>query len=220
VPSGGRERILEATYAWVARYGLGKTTVDDADSFPELLEQALLFAHDAIEHHEVLQKILETEPERLLPMLTVESWRLRRLVVEFLLPHVPVDSLRPGTTRERAADYVARMLSSFEAGRRFAGHGDMQFLLAHEPERVLPHLAFGEMGDLLRAAGELARPWLGRHLDDETAVRVGEWAARIMVPYTSSPDPAVDLGDEDAIRPLVRTFVLPGIMNARTHREH
>ena len=28
--TGGRERILEATYACVARYGLGKTTVEDA----------------------------------------------------------------------------------------------------------------------------------------------------------------------------------------------
>src|SRR6266550_2674688 len=28
--TSGRERILEATYACVARYGLGKTTVEDA----------------------------------------------------------------------------------------------------------------------------------------------------------------------------------------------
>ena len=154
----GRERILEATYACVARYGLGKTTVEDAareagvsratvyrhfpggkdqlvaevisweatrffvrlavaiegaESFPALLEHALLFAHRAIEEHQVLQKILETEPERLLPTLTVESWRLRQFIVDFLLPHIPADGLQPGVTREQAADYVARMLLSF-----------------------------------------------------------------------------------------------------------
>jgi AcrR family transcriptional regulator len=158
VPPQGRERILEATYACVARYGLGKTTVEDAareagvsratvyrqfpggkdqlvaevisweatrffvrlataiadvQSFPDLLEQALLFAHRAIEEHEVLQKILETEPERLLPTLTVDSARLRRFVVDFLLPHIPAQDLQPGVTREQAADYVARMLLSF-----------------------------------------------------------------------------------------------------------
>src|SRR3954453_23628967 len=137
----GRERILEATYACGARYGLGKTTVEDAAreagvsratvyrhfpggkdqlvaevipweatrffarlagaiagarSFPVLLEHALLFAHQAIEEHAVLQKILETEPERLLPTLTVESWRLRQFIVDFLMPHVPDDQLQPG----------------------------------------------------------------------------------------------------------------------------
>jgi AcrR family transcriptional regulator len=154
----GRERILEATYECVARYGLAKTTVDDAaraaglsratvyrhfpggkdqlvaevigweatrffgrlaeavagaDTFPRLLEEALLFAHRAILEHEVLQKILQTEPERLLPTLTVESWRLRDLVVAFLVPSVPAAALRPGVTPQAAADYVARMLLSF-----------------------------------------------------------------------------------------------------------
>ena len=154
----GRERILEATYECVARYGLAKTTVDDAaraaglsratvyrhfpggkdqlvaevigweatrffgrladavsgaDTFPRLLEHALLFAHRAILEHEVLQKILQTEPDRLLPTLTVESWRLRDLVVAFLVPSIPARALRPGMTPERAADYVARMLLSF-----------------------------------------------------------------------------------------------------------
>jgi len=62
---------------------------------------------------EVLQKILQTEPDRLLPTLTVESWRLRDLVVAFLVPSIPARALRPGMTPERAADYVARMLLSF-----------------------------------------------------------------------------------------------------------
>ena len=115
-----RERILEATYACIARYGMAKTTVEDAarearmsratvyryfpggkeqllletvgweasrffqrlalavagaPDFTTMLEEALVFAHRAIEEHEVLQKVLETEPERLLPLLTIESDR-------------------------------------------------------------------------------------------------------------------------------------------------
>src|SRR5437763_3894503 len=135
-----RERILEAAYACVARYGLGKTTVEDvarearlsratvyryfpggkdqlvrdviawetgrffgrlaeavagAPDFAALREEALLFAHRAVEEHEVLQKILVTEPERLLPQLTVESERVLVFIRRFLLPYLEREELRP-----------------------------------------------------------------------------------------------------------------------------
>src|SRR4051812_37755045 len=153
-----QERILEAGYACVARYGLAKTTVEDvarasglsratlyryfpggrdqllrdviawetgrffgrlaeavsgAPDFPSLLEGALLFAHRAVEEHEVLQKVLQTEPERLLPQLTVESERILVFIRRFLVPYLEREELRPGVEPEEAADYVARMLLSF-----------------------------------------------------------------------------------------------------------
>lgn len=155
-----RERILEAAYECVARYGLGKTTVEDvtraarvsratvyryfpggrdqlvreviawetgrffgrlaeavagAGDFAGLLEEALVFAHRAIEEHEVLQKILETEPERLLPQLTVQSERILVFIRGFLLPYLERERLRPGVDPAEAADYVSRMLLSFTA---------------------------------------------------------------------------------------------------------
>jgi AcrR family transcriptional regulator len=153
-----RERILEAGYACVARYGLAKTTVEDvaraarlsratlyrhfpggrdqllreviawetgrffgrlaeavagAPDFAGLLEEALVFAHRAVEEHEVLQKVLQTEPERLLPQLTVESERVLVFIRRFLLPYLEREDLRPGVDPEEAAGYVARMLFSF-----------------------------------------------------------------------------------------------------------
>jgi AcrR family transcriptional regulator len=155
-----RERILEASYACVARYGLAKTTVEDvaraarlsratvyryfpggrdqlmreviawetgrffgrlaeavagAPDFAALLEEALVFAHRAVEEHEVLQKVLQTEPERLLPQLTVESERTLTFIRRFLLPYLEREELQmaPG----EAADYVARMLVSFIANQ-------------------------------------------------------------------------------------------------------
>ena len=153
-----RDRILEATFTCVARYGLGKTTVEDVarearlsratvyryfpggkdelirdtiswevarffarlatavdgvTDFGDLLVEALLFAHRAVEEHEVLQKVLETEPERLLPQLNVDSDRIRGFIRAFLAPHIPDEALPPGTTRMEAADYVSRMLLSF-----------------------------------------------------------------------------------------------------------
>lgn len=153
-----RERVLEATYACVARYGLGKTTVEDvareaglsratvyrtfpggreqlqrevivwevgrffgrlaeavagAPDFSSLVEEALLFAHRAVEEHEVLQKILQTEPGRLLPQLTVESQRIVAFIAAFLLPYLERETLVPGVEAGAAAEYVARMLLSF-----------------------------------------------------------------------------------------------------------
>ncbi|MBV8981767.1 MAG: TetR/AcrR family transcriptional regulator [Acidimicrobiia bacterium] len=153
-----RERILEAGFACVARYGLAKTTVEDvarasslsratlyryfpggreqllrdviawetgrffgrlaeavagAPDFPSLLEEALLFAHRAVEEHEVLQKVLQTEPERLLPQLTVESERILVFIRRFLVPYLEREELRPDVEPEEAADYVARLLLSF-----------------------------------------------------------------------------------------------------------
>jgi AcrR family transcriptional regulator len=156
--SSVRERIIEATYACVARYGMGKTTVEDvarqsrvsratvyryfpggkdelmretiswevarfftrlaaavdgAADFTDLLVEALLFAHRAVEEHGVLQKVLQTEPERLLPQLNVDSDRIRGFIRAFLMPHIPPDSLPEGTTALEAADYVSRLLLSF-----------------------------------------------------------------------------------------------------------
>jgi AcrR family transcriptional regulator len=152
-----RERLLEAGYACVARYGIAKTTVEDvarearlsratlyryfpggkdqliadvigweagrfferlgravqgAPDLATLLEEALLFAHQAVEDHAVLQRILVTEPDLLLPHLTVESTRLLDLIKVFLAPRLAEASLAPGVDVARAADWIARMLLS------------------------------------------------------------------------------------------------------------
>lgn len=157
-----RERLLEAAYACVARYGLAKTTMEDVAResrlsratvyryFPsgkdqlvrevvawetarffdrltravahhvdlaELLEETLLFAHRAVEEHAVLQKILETEPERLLPVLTTESSRLLALVKQFLVLAMTRAPIRPDVDADAAADYVARMVLSYIGGQ-------------------------------------------------------------------------------------------------------
>jgi AcrR family transcriptional regulator len=157
--SSSRTKILEATYACIARSGLGKTTLEDAAreagvsratvyrhfpggrdqllreviawetarfflrlaeavagvaDFADMLEEALLFAHDAVERHEVLQRTLRAEPERLLPTLTVESDRIRVAIVEFVVPHLEAAPRRcPGVDARAAADHIARLLLSW-----------------------------------------------------------------------------------------------------------
>ena len=70
--------------------------VPGADSLEELMERGLCFAHGAIEAHELLQQMVRTEPERLLPTLTVESGKSVALIAGFLVPY-----LRPPRVRGR-----------------------------------------------------------------------------------------------------------------------
>ena len=164
---GPRQRILEATYACVARYGLAKTTMEDAarearlsratvyryfpggreelvdavvswqyllffgrlyeevhgaDSLEEVLERGLAFARRSLLEHEVLQKVLETEPDVLVPKLTVESNRTVGLIAGFLVPYLHKDGLAPGVDIHEAADFVARMLLSYISS---PGHWDL-----------------------------------------------------------------------------------------------
>jgi hypothetical protein len=89
--------------------------------------------------HEVLQKMLETEPERLLPLLTVESQRTLPFIAAFLLPYLARERdegrLRADLDIEQAADYLARaILSLIGAEGRFDLHdpGEVHDLVARE----------------------------------------------------------------------------------------
>ena len=153
-----RQRILEATYACVARWGLSKTTVEDAarqaglsratvyryfpggreeligavvgwefarfflrlyeevqdaETLEEVMERGLVFAHNAILGHEVLQRILQTEPEKLLPRLTIEANETHKLVAAFLVPYLVRHGMAEGPDLDAAADFLARMVLSY-----------------------------------------------------------------------------------------------------------
>jgi len=164
---GPRQRVLEATYVCVARWGLSKTTVEDAareaglsratvyryfpggrdelidavvswqylrffgrlyeevrgaGSLEEVLERGLAFARQALLEHEVLQKVLQTEPDVLLPKLTVESNRTVGLISGFLVPYLHEHALAPGVDIHSAADFLARMILSYISS---PGHWDL-----------------------------------------------------------------------------------------------
>ena len=164
---GPRQRILEATYACVARWGLSKTTVEDAareaglsratvyryfpggrdelidavvswqflvffgrlyeevhgaTSLEEVLDRGLLFARRALIEHEVLQKMLEIEPDVLMPKLTVESNRTVGLIAGFLVPYLHEHGMAEGVEIHQAADFLARMILSYISS---PGHWDL-----------------------------------------------------------------------------------------------
>lgn len=158
VPEDPRDRILAATVVCLGRYGIAKTTVDDAareaglaratvyryfpdgkeqliaesitwavaqffqelylavadaPDFPTLVEQALIHAHRAVDEHVVLQKVLETEPERLLPQLTQSAPQVQAVLRDFLADQLRHEDLLPGIDALEAGDWLARMGLSF-----------------------------------------------------------------------------------------------------------
>lgn len=110
----GKDQLVREVVAWEAGRFFERLTraVAHHVELADLLEEALVFAHRAVEDHVVLQKILETEPERLLPLLTTESGRLIALVKQFLVLAMQRTRLRPGLDVDVAAEYLARMVLS------------------------------------------------------------------------------------------------------------
>lgn len=153
-----RSRILESTVTCLGRFGIAKTTVDDAAReagvaratvyrhFPDgrdqliaesitwavgrffhelfdavaeetdlavLLEHALFHAHRAVGEHEVLQKVVETEPERLMPQLSQSAPMVQEAVRGFLAERLEAEHLRDGIDVDGAADWLSRMGLSF-----------------------------------------------------------------------------------------------------------
>lgn len=118
---GGKEELLRDLVAWdMGRFfrRLGDA-VAGAPDLATLVEEALVYARRSLLAHDVLQRVLVTEPERLLPLTTVEAGRILPLIAGFLVPYVERDvragSLRGDVDVDAAADYVARMVLSFVA---------------------------------------------------------------------------------------------------------
>jgi AcrR family transcriptional regulator len=193
-PTGGgsqEERITDAALRCFARWGVAKTTLEDV-------------GREAGYSRATVYRFFPGGKDALVDTVA------RREVTRFL----EGIAARIETVADRGLEEVL-VAAMAEAGRRFRGHAPLQFLLAHEPETVLPRLAFSHMDEVLRTAADFGRPWLARYLDDEDAARLSEWAARILLSFASCPADGVDITDEASIRSLVQTYVLPGAVRER-----
>ena len=186
-PLALEDRIVDATLRCIARWGVAKTTLDDvareANCSRATIYRAVPGGKDGL-----IEAVVRAELDRFFAALTARLDAVDGQGLEALL--------------------VAGMA---EVGRRITDHPALQYVLLHEPESVCPHLAFSQMDVVLRTASEFATPWLARHVPEVEAARLAEWVTRILLSYASMPAEEVDITDEESIRRLVRTFVLPGI---------
>jgi AcrR family transcriptional regulator len=180
------QRVVDAALRCVARWGIGKTTLDDV-------------AREASCSRATIYRLFPGGKDALLDAITaVELDRFfRGLAQTFDEAHDLEDLLVGGIV------YASRAL---------AGHAALQFVLAYEPELVLPKVAFHHADRVLSAISAFAAPYLTPHVGAEEAPRVAEWVARLVLTYTLAPADDVDTGDEESVRRLVRTFVLPGLV--------
>jgi len=118
---GGRDELLSETVGWELGnyFGALADRVRDAPDLETLLERGLVFAHESVRDHAVLRKVLETEPERLLPLLSTEAAATLPFIADFLQPYLRREAaagrLVPGTDLDGAADYLARGILSLIA---------------------------------------------------------------------------------------------------------
>jgi len=112
---GGRDEVVNATVAWATLDFFGRLYehIQGAASLEAMMELGIRFAYRAIVEHEVLQRVMQTEPDLLLPILTVESNRIRSGIAEVLAPYLEARGLAPGVDLGDAADFLARMILSY-----------------------------------------------------------------------------------------------------------
>ena len=138
---GGKDELLRETVGWeMDRFflHLGEE-LGDATDFAEFLERALPLARQELRGHAVLQKVLETEPDRLNALITVQQHRVIGAIAAYFLPLLERDRERglvsPDADLVAASEYVARLSLSLIAspGRHDLGDaGEVRQLVRGE----------------------------------------------------------------------------------------
>ena len=182
-------RVLVATIACIGRWGLAKTTLDDI-AREAGLSRATVYRLFPGGKDTVVRAAITAEVDafgRALEARTAACDDLEGVLVT-VITH-GTDVLRT--------------------------HPALQYLLAHEPEQVLPHLAFGSLDAVLAAAAAVGAPLLEPYIGRGDAARAAEWVARLVLSYALSPSTWFDLADEADARRFTTTFLLPGLLSRK-----
>jgi len=180
-------RILDAALTCIARVGLTKTTLDDV-------------AREAGCARATVYRCFSNKQQLLAALVVREAVTLRDAI--------GAEAAETTTLGEAITAVVTTSV------RCFHEHPALSFICAHEPDVLVPYLAFEREDAVLRTAAVLVAPALVRFVDPTAAVRLGEWIARITLSYLFSPSETFDIGDAEQVRALVDDFVVPGFVNS------
>ena len=141
----GKEQLFDEMIAWeVARFFTNLAEhVASEKGLARRLEVGLPYAHRALADHEVFQKVLETEPERLLPHLSTSIPMITEALRNYLASLLITEDLAPGADIPEAADYLARMVLTFISGEGMWDLDDAEQVRA----LVRGHLLVGILAD-------------------------------------------------------------------------
>jgi AcrR family transcriptional regulator len=178
-------RVIDAMLRCIARWGVAKTTGEDV-AREAGVSRATLYRAFPGGRRALYEAILRHELGRFVDSISVEL--------------DAADSLED-----------ALVTGMVGAGRFLRDHDALQYLLRHEPERVLPAFAFHRLDRVLAAATALCAPHLARFTSTEAAAIGADWAARLVLSYSLHPSPVLDLADEASVRRVVGTYLAPGL---------
>jgi AcrR family transcriptional regulator len=178
-----RVRIADAATRCVARKGVMKTTLDDV-AREAGCSRATVYRTFPGGKEEVIAAVVDTEVARLFSAIAVAMGR--------------ADDLEDAV--------VAGIVATASA---LGDHAALAYMLENEPGVLLPHLCFAPMGRVIEGASRFASPFLVRWLDPEAALRLADWATRIVLSYLATPAVGIDLRNEPSARRLVSAFVTP-----------
>ena len=177
-------RASAALLACVARFGLAKTTLDDV-------------AREAGCSRATLYRYFDGKAAIVAHTVDVEVERMTSAAVD------------AGLEASTLGDAVVAVAVS--AARDLSSHAALWFLLEHEPESILSHLAFAEGDLVLVTVGDALAPAFTRWLEPADATRAGEWIARVLRSYVLMPEPSIDLTDTASAREFLGELVVPGL---------
>lgn len=183
------DRISAAALSCVARWGLTKTTLEDV-AREAGCGRATIYRTFAGGKRELMRAVLAGEVTRF------------RAEVEAAMHAV-----------QDADDLEETVVAGVVAAAGFLErHEALAYLLAHEPDVVLPWIGFHRIRVLYDLVGDFAVPHLQRFVaDPEDARRAAEWLSRVVLTYVLNPADGVDLADPAAARHLLSTYVIPGL---------
>ena len=179
-------RVVDAALACFGRWGVAKTTLDD-------------IAREAGVSRATIYRLFPGGKD-----VVIDAVVGRELVHFFAGLSAALDA--------SAGDLESVLVTGISyTTRAIRSHTALQFVLAHEPEVVLPLVAFDRLDVVLDRAAAFCAPWLEPHVGKEWAPRAGEWITRMVLSYTLVPSDGFDLTTETDARRFVQSFVLPGL---------
>lgn len=178
-------RVLDAALTCIGRVGLAKTTLDD------VAREAGCARATVYRYFPGKQQLIAALVER-----EVATFQFRLLTA--------------ASGAESLGDAVTAVITT--AADALCAHPALTFVAAHEPEVLLPHLAFERESAVLAGAADLVAPAFEPFLPIDRATRLAEWVARITLSYLCCPSEHIDVNDSLQVRALVDDFVLPGFL--------
>lgn len=177
-------RVIEAALVCFARWGIAKTTAED------------IGREAGVSRATVYRAFPGGKAAILQAVGTREIHRLMAAVVEV--------TARQQTLEDVLAEGIVL------ACRLLRTHPALSYLLEHEPEAVLPFLAFDRLGPALELARNGCATTVARFVPLDTAEELVEWGTRMALSLTFMPG-RVDAGRPDTVAAMVRDLLMPGI---------